>query len=120
MVVALVVKTNIVFFNQEEVIGETHQASTNQTTVVSVEEQTLKVEKTEYEASQTKVSKDELVLMESEVNVTLKKRHALNEDEINEIAFNMACRMNQLPAPFDDLLSGVLLESLIQRPISQD
>ncbi|KAF6164796.1 hypothetical protein GIB67_002452 [Kingdonia uniflora] len=146
-----VAKTGIVFFNQEEVVSEAYQASADQTTVVSVEEQTLEVKKTEDEASlvtylffagqttdvsvekqtievaqtevvisyqeedigkasQTKESKEEveqnkegvfegkddddgnsqnkpnpeqLALMESEVNVTLKKRHALTKEEIN-------------------------------------
>ncbi|KAF6135379.1 hypothetical protein GIB67_027253 [Kingdonia uniflora] len=58
--------------------------------------------------------------MELEVDVTLKMRYALTEDEINERTFIMACRMNQLHAHLDKLLSGVLLESFIQRPISQD
>ncbi|KAF6146995.1 hypothetical protein GIB67_036714 [Kingdonia uniflora] len=106
-VVAEVAKIDIVFFNQEEV------ASADQTTAVSVEEQTLEVEKTEDVASQ-------LFLMESKVDVTLKKRHALTEEEINESAFKMACEMNKLHAHLDELLPGVLLESFIQRPISQD
>ncbi|KAF6134176.1 hypothetical protein GIB67_013573 [Kingdonia uniflora] len=84
MVVAEVAKTDIVFFNQEEVVGETYQASADQTTAVSVEEQTLEVKKTEDDVSQ-------LVLMESEVDVTSKKRHALTEEENNESAFKMAC-----------------------------
>ncbi|KAF6158519.1 hypothetical protein GIB67_040033 [Kingdonia uniflora] len=108
-----VAKTDIVFFNQEEVVGETYQANTDQTTVVSVEEQTMKVEKIEDKASQ-------LILMESEVDVTLKKRHALTEEEINKSAFKIACKMNRLHAHLDELLPGVLLESFIQRPISQD
>ncbi|KAF6144182.1 hypothetical protein GIB67_004855 [Kingdonia uniflora] len=140
MVVAEIAKTDIVFFNQEEVVGETYHASADQTTVVFVEEQTLEVEKTEDKASQTKESKEEveqnkekvfegkddndgnsqnkpnpeqLVLMESEVDVTSKKRHALIEEENNESAFKMACRMNQLHAHLDELLPGVLLESFI-------
>ncbi|KAF6175887.1 hypothetical protein GIB67_003375 [Kingdonia uniflora] len=113
MVVAEVAKTDIVFFNQEEVGSEAYQASANQTTAVSVEKQTLDVENTEDEASQ-------FVFMESEVDVTLKKRHTLTEDEINERAFKMACRMNQLYAHIDELFSGVLIESFIQRPISKD
>ncbi|KAF6175542.1 hypothetical protein GIB67_023062, partial [Kingdonia uniflora] len=52
MVVAEVAKADIVFFNQEEVVGETYQASADQTTALSVEEQTLEVKKTEDEASQ--------------------------------------------------------------------
>ncbi|KAF6163197.1 hypothetical protein GIB67_025061, partial [Kingdonia uniflora] len=115
MVVAEVAKTDIVFFNQEEVVGETYQSSTDKITIVSVEKQTLEVKKTEDEASQFK-----LVLMESKVNVTSKKRHVLTEEENNENAFKMACRMNQLHAHLDKLLPGVLLESFIQRPISQD
>ncbi|KAF6171311.1 hypothetical protein GIB67_036979 [Kingdonia uniflora] len=169
MVVAEVVKTDIVFFNQEEVIGEAYQsvyllASADQTTVVSVEEHTMEVAKNEDEANQastdqttavsveeqtieTKESKEEverskeevvdgnddddgnlqkkpdpvqLVLIESEVDVTLKKRNALTDVEINERAFKMACRMNQLHAQLDELLPGVLLESFIQRPIFQN
>ncbi|KAF6150795.1 hypothetical protein GIB67_020878 [Kingdonia uniflora] len=153
MVVAEVAKTDIVFFNQEEVV-----ASADQTTVVSVEEQTLEVEKTEDEVSQTKESKEEveqnkdevfegkddddgnsqnkpdpeqvikqmtvdqtnLVLIKLEVDVTSKKRHALTEEENNESAIKMACRINQLHAHLDELLPGVLLESFIQKPISQD
>ncbi|KAF6158914.1 hypothetical protein GIB67_012331 [Kingdonia uniflora] len=116
MVVAEVAKTDIIFFNQEEVVGEAYQ-----------EVEQSKEEEDVDEASQTKKSKEEveqskeeLVLMESEVDVTLKKRHALTDAEINERAFKMACRMNQLHAHLDELLPGVLLESFIQRPISQD
>ncbi|KAF6137383.1 hypothetical protein GIB67_036420 [Kingdonia uniflora] len=35
-------------------------------------------------------------------------------------AFKMACEINKLHAHLDELLPGVLLESFIQRPISQD
>ncbi|KAF6144320.1 hypothetical protein GIB67_024547 [Kingdonia uniflora] len=62
----------------------------------------------------------QLVLMESEVDVTLKKMHALTEEEINERTVKMACQMNRLHGLLDELLLGVLLESFIQRPISQD
>ncbi|KAF6152949.1 hypothetical protein GIB67_039656 [Kingdonia uniflora] len=48
----MIAKTDIVFFDQEEVVGEAYQASADQTTVVSVEEQTMEVVKTEDEASQ--------------------------------------------------------------------
>ncbi|KAF6171402.1 hypothetical protein GIB67_009543 [Kingdonia uniflora] len=51
MVVAEVTKTDIIFFNHEEVVGEVYQASADQTTVVSVEEQTMGVAKTEDKAS---------------------------------------------------------------------
>ncbi|KAF6161814.1 hypothetical protein GIB67_008575, partial [Kingdonia uniflora] len=67
MVVAEVAKTDIVFFNQEEVVGETYKASADQTTVVSIEEQTLEVEKTKDEASQTKKSKEEVEHNKEEV-----------------------------------------------------
>ncbi|KAF6177068.1 hypothetical protein GIB67_015943 [Kingdonia uniflora] len=53
MVVAEVAKTYIVFFNQEKVIGEAYQASTDQTTPVSAKEQTLEVEKTKDKTSQS-------------------------------------------------------------------
>ncbi|KAF6146565.1 hypothetical protein GIB67_008851 [Kingdonia uniflora] len=200
MVVVEVAKIDIVFFNQVEIVGEAYQsiylhASADQKIVVSVEEQTLEVEKTEDEASQasadqttavyvneqtievaqtdvvishqeedagkasqSKLSKEEveqnkeevvegkddddgnlqnkpnpeqvikemvvdqtnLGLMESEVDITLKKRHALTEDEINERTFIMAYRMNQMHAHLDELHPGVLLESFTQRTISQD
>ncbi|KAF6138988.1 hypothetical protein GIB67_010714, partial [Kingdonia uniflora] len=157
MVVVEITKADITFFNQEEVIGKAYQASTDQTTVISVEERIIEVAQTEVvishqeedvgEACQTKESKKEveqnkeevfegnddddrnsqnkpnpkqLVLMESEVDVTLKKRHALTEEEINERAVKMACEMNRLHAHHDELLPRVLLESFIQRPISQD
>ncbi|KAF6163435.1 hypothetical protein GIB67_029284 [Kingdonia uniflora] len=47
MVAAEVAKNDIVFFNQEEVIGEAYQASEDQTTTVSVEEHTIEVAQTE-------------------------------------------------------------------------
>ncbi|KAF6148890.1 hypothetical protein GIB67_014261 [Kingdonia uniflora] len=64
MVVAEVAKVDIVFFNQEEVVGEAYQASAYQTTVVSVEEQTLEVEKTKDEASQA--SADQTIVVSAE------------------------------------------------------
>ncbi|KAF6170948.1 hypothetical protein GIB67_014765, partial [Kingdonia uniflora] len=70
MVVADVAKIDIVFFNQEEVIGEAYQASADQTTAVSVEEQTLEVEKTKNEASQTiKVAQINVVISQQEENI---------------------------------------------------
>ncbi|KAF6167882.1 hypothetical protein GIB67_027660, partial [Kingdonia uniflora] len=101
-------KTDIVFFNQEEVVGEAYQTKESKEEV----EQSKEEEDVD-EASQ-------LILIESKVDLTLKKRHALTDAEINERAFKMACRMNQLHAHLDDLLPGVLLKSFIQRPISQD
>ncbi|KAF6176729.1 hypothetical protein GIB67_031540 [Kingdonia uniflora] len=121
--------TVVVYYTEKKMYNTmvVAEASADQTTVISIEEHTLEVEKTEDEASQTNESKEEeeqnkkeFVLMESEVDVTLKKRHALNKEDINESVFNMACRMNQLHAYLDELLPGVLLESFIQRPISQD
>ncbi|KAF6163548.1 hypothetical protein GIB67_002553 [Kingdonia uniflora] len=49
----MVAKTDIVFFDQEEVVSEAYQASVDQITVISVEEQTIEVVKTEDEASQS-------------------------------------------------------------------
>ncbi|KAF6158017.1 hypothetical protein GIB67_008146 [Kingdonia uniflora] len=109
MVVAEVAKTEIVFFNEEEVAGEAYQTIEVVQTEVVISHQ----EENVGEASQ-------LVLMESEVDVTLMKRHALTEEENNERAFKMACQMNQLHAHLDQLLPGVLLESFIHRPIFQD
>ncbi|KAF6137081.1 hypothetical protein GIB67_030845 [Kingdonia uniflora] len=70
MVVAEVEKTDIVFFNLEEVVGEDYQASVDQTTAVSIEEQTTEIAKIEVvishqeedvdETSQTKESKEEV------------------------------------------------------------
>ncbi|KAF6172086.1 hypothetical protein GIB67_029504 [Kingdonia uniflora] len=70
--------------------------------------------------SQNKPDPEQLVLVESEVDITLKKGHVLTEDEINERAFKITYRMNQLHAHLGELLPGVLLESFIQRHISQD
>ncbi|KAF6163515.1 hypothetical protein GIB67_002520, partial [Kingdonia uniflora] len=110
MVVAEVAKTDIVFFNQEEVVGEASQASVNQTTIIYVEEQTLEasVDQTTTvsveEQTIVVAQAEELILMELKVDVTLKKRHALTDEEINERAFKMTCQMNQLHAHLDELL----------------
>ncbi|KAF6135149.1 hypothetical protein GIB67_035220, partial [Kingdonia uniflora] len=71
MVVAEVAKSNIVFFNQDEVIGEAYQsvylqASADQITAVSVEEQTLEVKKIEDKASQASVDKTTVVSIEEQ------------------------------------------------------
>ncbi|KAF6165591.1 hypothetical protein GIB67_021861 [Kingdonia uniflora] len=108
--------TVVVYYNEK-----IDEASVDQTTVVSVEEQTIKVVQTEVAISHQEEDVGEasqLVSMESEVDVTLKKRHALTKKEINEKAFKMACQMNQLHAHLDQLLPEVLLESFIHRPIS--
>ncbi|KAF6171879.1 hypothetical protein GIB67_011776 [Kingdonia uniflora] len=62
----------------------------------------------------------QLVLMESEVYVTLKKKNTLIDEDNNERTLKMACQMNLLHAHLYELLPGMLLESFIQRPISQD
>ncbi|KAF6166384.1 hypothetical protein GIB67_034935, partial [Kingdonia uniflora] len=69
---------------------------------------------------QMAIDQTNLVLMESEVDITLKKRHALTEEEINKSVFKMACKINRLHAHLNELLLGVLLKYFIQRPISQD
>ncbi|KAF6171166.1 hypothetical protein GIB67_035123 [Kingdonia uniflora] len=56
----------------------------------------------------------------TEVDVTLKKWHTVSDEDNNERAFKIACQMSLLHAHLDELLPGVLLESFIQRPISQD
>ncbi|KAF6150869.1 hypothetical protein GIB67_020952 [Kingdonia uniflora] len=71
MVVADVAQTNIVFFNQEEVIGEVYQyvylhASADQTTTISVEEQTLEVEKTEDKTCQASTDQTTVVSVEEQ------------------------------------------------------
>ncbi|KAF6146889.1 hypothetical protein GIB67_018542 [Kingdonia uniflora] len=66
MVVADVAKTDIVFFNQEEVVGKAYQASTDQTTALSVEEQTLEVKRTKDEASQASADQTTAVYVEEQ------------------------------------------------------
>ncbi|KAF6150302.1 hypothetical protein GIB67_034001 [Kingdonia uniflora] len=93
MVVAEVAKIDIVFFNQEEVVGEAYQVTyhfVNQTTVVSVEEQTLEVEKIEDEASQvtylffadqtTSVSVEEQTIEVAQTEVVISRQ----EEDIGE------------------------------------
>ncbi|KAF6136692.1 hypothetical protein GIB67_018695 [Kingdonia uniflora] len=99
MAVAEVAKTDIVFFNQEEVVGEAYQASADQTTAVSIEEQTLKVEKTEDEASQAstdqttvvsvvkqtiEVAQTEVVLSHQEEDVGEASQTKVSKDEVEQ------------------------------------
>ncbi|KAF6154042.1 hypothetical protein GIB67_002403 [Kingdonia uniflora] len=42
-----VAKSDILFFNQEEVVGEAYQASADQTTIVSIKKQTIEVAQTD-------------------------------------------------------------------------
>ncbi|KAF6170973.1 hypothetical protein GIB67_014790 [Kingdonia uniflora] len=142
--------TAVMYYTGKKDVQHENEASADQITTVSVEEQTLEVKKTKDEASQASAGQttvvfikkqtivvvqtevviyhqekdvgetSQLVLMESKVDVTLKKRHTLTEEEINEIAVKIVCEMNRLHAHLDELLPGVLLESFIQRPISQD
>ncbi|KAF6173758.1 hypothetical protein GIB67_042926 [Kingdonia uniflora] len=63
----MVAKTDIIFIDQEKVVGEAYQASTYQIIDVSVEEQTMEVAKTKDEASQTKKSKEEVEQSKEEV-----------------------------------------------------
>ncbi|KAF6161526.1 hypothetical protein GIB67_009405, partial [Kingdonia uniflora] len=64
---AEVAKTNIVFFNQEEVVGEAYQASVDPTIAVSVEEQTL-----EASAGQTTaVSVEEQTIEVAQIEVVI-------------------------------------------------
>ncbi|KAF6135999.1 hypothetical protein GIB67_006891 [Kingdonia uniflora] len=104
MEVAEVTKIEVVFFSQEKDVDEAYQTSVDQTTAVSVEEQ----------------SKEELVLMESEVYTTLKKRHKLTDEDITERSTKFAIQMNLLHGHLEKLIPGVLFESFIERPISQD
>ncbi|KAF6158526.1 hypothetical protein GIB67_040040 [Kingdonia uniflora] len=115
-------KIDVVLFYQEEVVGKAYQNSTNQITIVSVEEQS-KVEVIEGKndddgISQKKPNPMKFVLIESEVDITLKKRHTLTDEDINNRTFSLVCQMNLLHAHLDELLSGVLFEYFIQRPIS--
>ncbi|KAF6163586.1 hypothetical protein GIB67_022151 [Kingdonia uniflora] len=64
MVAAEVAKTDVVFFNQEKVVGEAYQASADQTTIVSAEELTLEVEKTEDEASHASTNQTTAISVE--------------------------------------------------------
>ncbi|KAF6158039.1 hypothetical protein GIB67_014833 [Kingdonia uniflora] len=69
MVVTEVTKADITFFNQEEVDGKAYQITyhlfADQTTAISVEEQTMEVTKTKDKASQTKESKEEVINVNS-------------------------------------------------------
>ncbi|KAF6156053.1 hypothetical protein GIB67_010977 [Kingdonia uniflora] len=66
MVVAEVAKTDIVFFNQEEVVGEAYQASSDKTTAISVKVQTLEVKIIEDEASQASTDQTTVVSVEKQ------------------------------------------------------
>ncbi|KAF6144042.1 hypothetical protein GIB67_037715, partial [Kingdonia uniflora] len=66
MVVVEVAKIDILFFNQEVVVGKAYQASADQTTAISIEEQTLEVEKTKDEASQASTDKTTVVSIEEQ------------------------------------------------------
>ncbi|KAF6172622.1 hypothetical protein GIB67_041945, partial [Kingdonia uniflora] len=66
MVVVEVGKNDIVFFNQEKVVGEAYQASVDQIVVVSIEEQTLEVEKIKDEASQASADQTTTVSTEEQ------------------------------------------------------
>ncbi|KAF6151319.1 hypothetical protein GIB67_040592 [Kingdonia uniflora] len=55
----------------------------------------------------------ELILMESEVDVTLKKMYTLTDEDNNKIAFKMACQMNLLHAPLDKVID-VYIKALNQ------
>ncbi|KAF6169964.1 hypothetical protein GIB67_034356 [Kingdonia uniflora] len=121
MVVAEVAKTDIAFFNQEEVIGEAYQTKESKKEVKQSKEEAVKGNDDDDDGnSQKKPNPVKFVLMESEGDVTLKKRHTLTDEDINDKAFSLACQMNLLHAHIDEFLPGVLFESFIQRPISQD
>ncbi|KAF6137526.1 hypothetical protein GIB67_031805 [Kingdonia uniflora] len=81
MVVAEVVKTDIVFFNQEEVVGEAYQASVDQTTVVSVVEQTLEVKKTEDEASRASIDQTTVVSVEEKIIEVAQTEEVISHQE---------------------------------------
>ncbi|KAF6162562.1 hypothetical protein GIB67_003108 [Kingdonia uniflora] len=124
-------KTYIIFFNQEKVIGEAYQTKKSKGEE-DVDKASQELAQSKEEVVKGKDDDDgnlkkkpdpvqlQLALMESEVDVTLKKRHILTDEDINERAFKMACQMSLLHVHLDELLPGVLLESFIQRPISQD
>ncbi|KAF6167486.1 hypothetical protein GIB67_031687 [Kingdonia uniflora] len=86
MVVTEVAKIDIVFFNQDEVVGEAYQASADQITVVSIKEQTLEVKKTKDEASQ--VAQTDVVISHQEEHVgeagQSKEDVEHNKEEVDE------------------------------------
>ncbi|KAF6168350.1 hypothetical protein GIB67_018190, partial [Kingdonia uniflora] len=108
-----VAQTEVVISHQEEDTKE------NKEEVELNKEEVFEGKDDDNGNSQNKLDPEQLVLIESEVDVTLKKKHALTEEEINERAVKMACEMNRLHVHLDELLPKVLLESFIQRPISQ-
>ncbi|KAF6141368.1 hypothetical protein GIB67_021184 [Kingdonia uniflora] len=81
MRVAEVAKNDIVFFNQEEVIGEAYQASAYQTTNVSVEEHTIEVKKTEDEASQASVDQTTVVSVEEQTIEVVQTKVVISHQE---------------------------------------
>ncbi|KAF6146696.1 hypothetical protein GIB67_008982, partial [Kingdonia uniflora] len=94
MVVVEVAKTNIVFFNQEEVIGEAYQASIDQTIVVSVEEQTLESIYLQASAYQTttvsveehtpEVEKTEVVISHQEEDIDEASQTKESKEEVEQ------------------------------------
>ncbi|KAF6173685.1 hypothetical protein GIB67_000587 [Kingdonia uniflora] len=90
MVVEEVTKIDIVFFNQEEVVGETYQASADQTTAVFVEKQTLEVKKTKDEASQVtylffaEVVQTEVVIFYQGEDVGEASQNKKSKDEVEQ------------------------------------
>ncbi|KAF6177057.1 hypothetical protein GIB67_015932 [Kingdonia uniflora] len=117
---AKVAQTEVVIYHQEEDVDEASQSKKSKENVKQNKKEVVEGKDDDDGNLQNKPDPEQLILMKSEVDVTLKKRHPLTEDKINEKTFKMACRINQLHAHLDELLSGVLLKSFIQRPISQD
>ncbi|KAF6161103.1 hypothetical protein GIB67_007744 [Kingdonia uniflora] len=115
-----VAKIDIVFFNHEKVVGEAYQTKESKEEVKQSKDKVVEGKDDDDKNSQKKPDHVQLILMELEVDVTLKMKHTLTDKDINERAFKMACQMNQLHAHLDELLPGVLLKFFIQIPISQD
>ncbi|KAF6174694.1 hypothetical protein GIB67_008749 [Kingdonia uniflora] len=117
----------VYFINKKDIVEEANKTSVDQTTGVYVEEQSkeemVKGNDDDDETLQKKplpmkIIIEMLALMESEVDVILKKRHKLTDEDINDRALTWAYQMNLLQAYLEKLLLGVLYESFIQRPIS--
>ncbi|KAF6171084.1 hypothetical protein GIB67_010952, partial [Kingdonia uniflora] len=94
-----VVQTEVVISYQEEDVDEASHVTYHLITESKEEEEQNKEEVFEGKDDDdgnlhNKPDHEQLILMESEVDITLKKRHALTEEEINERAIKMVCQIN--------------------------
>ncbi|KAF6157592.1 hypothetical protein GIB67_037165 [Kingdonia uniflora] len=117
MVVAEVAKNDIVFFNQEKVVGETYQASADQIIDVSVEDQTLEVEITGDEASQDEKNQVDQVwsLRKDELSPEAKKSNRSTYMMIGEETVCLSALYTLYPNQWlDNEVINVYIKAMIQ------